>query len=220
MEKKHNRKAGCGCLIFVLIFCMIITAASIHPFSLRLMAGRLSYIDKVLGADIILVPRFSDDKNGELYTEAFREFWAGNGKLIFVEEDRVFGFSMKDIVSRMAKERGFKEDVVRPVSFSGNDRQKAARIREFAAKQGFKKVLIIVPSYCSRRYHFLYEPKETVDVKNPVFLVKSTDVSYFSRNGWWKNGLSRSIGIKELYRLGGVYLARLPYVNKIFGNEK
>jgi hypothetical protein len=220
MTKKQNRKAGCGCLIFVLVLCMIIAAASIHPFSLRLLAGRLSYIDKILGADIIFVPRFSDDKNGELYTEAFREFWAGNGKLIFVEEDKVFGFSMKDIVSRMAKERGFKEDAVRPVSFRGNDRQKAAHIREYAAKQGYKKILVIVPSYCSRRYHYLYEPKETTVAKGPVFLVKSTDVSYFVRNGWWKSGSSRSIGIKELYRLGGVYLTRLPYVGKIFGNEK
>jgi hypothetical protein len=207
-------------LIFLLVLCMIITAACIHPISLRLFAGQLSYSDRIIAADIILVPRFSEDKNGELYTEAFREYWAGNGKSILVEEDKAFGFSMKDIVSKMAIERGVKENAIRAVSTKGSDKEKAAHIKEFIRKLNVKKVLMIAPSYSSRRLHYLYGSNETYSKKVMIYLVKSTDVSYFTKDNWWKSGPSRSIALKEFYRLGVLYFSRMTHFDQIVKNDK
>lgn len=124
MGKTGKGKAGCGCLLFVLVLCMVAAGVMVHPFSLKVIAGRFRHEDKLVPCDAIYVPRFSEDKNGELYTEAFREYWAGNGKVIWVEDDRLFGLTMKDIVARMAKERGIKEGALRALDVGGTARQR------------------------------------------------------------------------------------------------
>lgn len=104
--KSSSGRAGCGCLIVMLVVFLITAALMMHPFSLRLLADRLIYKDHVVTSDAILVPYFPEDKNGEIFMDAFREFWAGNGKLILVEEQRVFGLSLTELVQKLAKERG------------------------------------------------------------------------------------------------------------------
>jgi hypothetical protein len=220
MTNAQSGRTGCGCLIFVLVLCILIAAACIHPFSLRLMAGRLSYSDNIIAADVILVPRFSEDKNGELFTEAFREYWAGNGKSILVEEDKVFGFSMKDIVSKMAKERGVKENAIRAISTKGNDKEKIDQIKGFIKKQGIKRILVIAPSYCSRRLHYIFRSDDASSKKAAIFLIKSTDVSYFEKENWWKSGLSRSLAAKELYRLSALYISHIIHRDEVSENDK
>jgi hypothetical protein len=205
-------RAGCGCLLFVLIVCMVLAGVLIHPFSLRLVAGGFRYADMVMPCDAIFVPRFTEDKNGEVYTEAFREYWAGNGKALWVEDDRIFGFTMKDIVERMAKKRGIKEGTVHALEVEGDDVAKAGPVRQAFAKQGFKKILLVVPDYASRRYHLLYGPRESGDPM--LFLVKPVGVSYFKADKWWRTDLSRAVMGRELYRICLLYVDRFKYGRK------
>ena len=205
-------RAGCGCLLFVLIVCMVLAGVLIHPFSLRLVAGGFRYADMVMPCDAIFVPRFTEDKNGEVYTEAFREYWAGNGKALWVEDDRIFGFTMKDIVERMAKKRGIKEGTVHALEVEGDDVAKAGLVRQAFAKQGFKKILLVVPDYASRRYHLLYGPRESGDPM--LFLVKPVGVSYFKADKWWRTDLSRAVMGRELYRICLLYVDRFKYGRK------
>ena len=97
--------AGCGCLIVVLIIIMVLTGALIHPISLRFIGNQFRYEDKIFTSDVIFVPRFPEDRNGELYVEAFRDYSAGNGKLIFMEDDTILGTSIVELVNKMAKAR-------------------------------------------------------------------------------------------------------------------
>src|SRR5512135_2548303 len=106
MTGNKKGRAGCGCLLFVLIVCMVVAAILVHPFSLRVLTGIFVYHDKITPSDALLVPRFLEDKNGELYQEALREYVAGDGRIIYVEDDQVFGMSVREIVARMAKQRG------------------------------------------------------------------------------------------------------------------
>ncbi len=80
-----------------LLFVWFLWALLCIPFTLKLIAKQMRHEDKIVPADIIFVPRFAEDKNGELYTDAFREYWAGNGKSIYVEEDKIFGISIEDV---------------------------------------------------------------------------------------------------------------------------
>ena len=77
---KNEGKAGCGCLIFILVISMVAVGILMHPFTLRLLGGQLRYEDKTVPSDAIFVPNFPEDRNGELYQEAFREYQAGNGR--------------------------------------------------------------------------------------------------------------------------------------------
>ncbi len=211
MGKGREGRAGCGCLLFIVIVCMVAAGLLIHPLTLKFIAGRFHYSDKIVPSDVIFVPRVEEDKNGEVYTEAFREYWAGNGKVIWVEDDRVFGYSMKDIVGRMAKDRGIKEDVVRKVELEGNDLAKAHKVRETFAKQGTRKVIVIVPDYTSRRFHLLYGSS----AQDPVlFLVKPVSVAYFKADGWWRGDTSRTALFHELYKIASVHVDRFKYGEK------
>ena len=212
MVKAQKGRAGCGCLLFVLIVCMVLAGVLIHPFSLRVLAGRFQYADRAVPCDAIFVPRFMEDRNGEVYTEAFREYWAGNGKALWVEDDHVFGFTMKDIVGRMAKERGIREGTVHALEVEGDGAAKAALVRRAFAKQGFKRVLLVVPDYASRRYHLLYGPTGSGDAV--LFLVKPVDVSYFKVDKWWRTDLSRAMMGRELYRICLLYVDRFKYGRK------
>jgi hypothetical protein len=102
----NKGKSGCGCLLFILVICMVLVGALMHPFTLKLIAKQMRHEDKIIPADIIFVPRFVEDKNGELYTDAFREYWAGNGKLIYVEEDKIFGVSIESLITKLATTKG------------------------------------------------------------------------------------------------------------------
>jgi hypothetical protein len=204
--KARKGRAGCGCLLFVLVVCMVLSGVLVHPFSLKVMAGRLHYEDKVVPCDAVFVPRFPEDKNGEVYTGAFREYWAGNGKSIWIEDDRVFGFTMKDIVARMAKERGIREDAVHAIEVGGDDdAARAAFIRQALAKQGIRKVVVVVPAYASRRYHLLFGSSEG---KGALFLVRPVDVSYFKADRWWKDDASRGAMGREMSRVGSLMYAK------------
>ncbi len=197
MGKAQKGKAGCGCLLFVLVFCMIAAGALVHPLSLKIIAGRLRHEDKIVRSDAIFVPRFAEDKDGELYAEAFREYWAGNAKVIWVENDRVFGFTIKDMVARMAKERGIKDaNAVRGIDLEGDDAAKARTARQAFAKQGVKKLIVIAPDYASKRFQMLY----ATESGDPIVLIKPARVSYFKLDKWWRDDLSRTLMEKELLR--------------------
>ena len=191
---------------------MVLVALLVHPFSLRVLTGLLVYQDKIVPSDALLVPRFFEDKNGEVYQEAFREFWAGNGKMIYVEDDQVLGMSVKEIVARMAKARGIKEDVVKGLESGSMDRALVPKLKERLAQLGVKKAVILVPEYASRRFHLLYGSEDGND--RVVFLVKPVTLSYFRRDKLWANDLARFAMQRELYGLGSFYFSRFKYGQK------
>lgn len=205
----QHGKVGCGCLIFILIVCMVIAGIFIHPLTLKMVGKQFRYEDKVVQADIIFVPRFIEDRNGELYTESFRDYWAGNGKAIFVEEDKIFGVSLTELIQKMAKGRGIKESVIKGLEAEGGEVLRAAKIKEKFAGMGYKKIIIIVPEYASRRFHLLYNSSQG-DAK-VVYMIKPVTVTYFTMDRWWKESTSRFIVMKEFYNMGFYYLARFKY---------
>ena len=211
MAKDPKGLIGCGCLIFVLVICVILAGLLVHPYSLRLLGNRFYYQDRIMPADAIFVPRFPEDKNGELYVDAFRQYWEGNGKSIWVEEDQVFGFAMKDIVTRMAHERGVKPGAIRSIDLSGDDLTKAARVREVFAKQGIRKAVLVVPEYSSRRYHSLYGTEGPGGGRSIIFFIKSVHVPYFQADKWWRDDVSRTIMMRELSRLVMLRVDRFKY---------
>jgi hypothetical protein len=209
MIGNRNGKAGCGCLLFVVIVCMVLAALLVHPFPLKVLTGLLVYQDKVVPSDVLVVPRFLEDKHGELYQEAFREFWAGNGKVIYVEDDHVLGMSLSEIVAKMAKQRGIKEDVVKKLELGSDDKAAASRVKEELAQRGVKRAILLVPEYASERFHLFYSSGGSDE--KVIFLVKPVTVSYFKREKWWANEFSRAALQRELYTLGSFYFSRFKY---------
>lgn len=202
-------RAGCGCLLFILVIIMVAVGISLHPFTLKLIGKQFRYEDKVFQSDIIFTPRFVEDKNGELYVDAFREYWAGNGKHIWVEEDRVLGLSIIDIVTKMAQTRGIKEKIIRKIEITGQGKVKADKAKELFIKSGFKKVIIIVPEYASRRFHLLYRSQGENDKIS--FIIKPVDVSYFKKDKWWKDSVSRAMLFREFCSIFSIYFDRFKY---------
>ncbi|MBA4391125.1 MAG: hypothetical protein C0399_09320 [Syntrophus sp. (in: bacteria)] len=203
----NKGKTGCGCLLFILVICMVFTGALIHPFSLKLIAKQLRHADKVVPADMIFVHRFAEDKNGELYTDAFREYWAGNGKTIYVEEDKIFGTSIQDVIAKMAKTRGIKEDIVKTIDVPGGETVKVNNIKEKIRAMGYKKVIVLVPEYASKRFHLLYGASQDND--KVLYIIKPVEVSYFKKDAWWKDNTSRIVFLKEIYDTGSYYVSGL-----------
>jgi len=212
MGKASKGGVGCGCLVFIVVLVIILSGLLIHPFSLRLIGSRFYYADKIMPANAIYVPRFPEDKNGEVYVDAFHEFWSGNGKLIWIENDHIFGFSLKDIIARMASERRIKEDAVRSLDVEGDDLVKATQVKRAFSKLGYSKVVVVVPDYASRRFHRLYDLKE--GSKGTVFLIKPVRVSYFKPEQWWKDGFSRKLVGHELSEMA------LYFVHGFKGSNK
>lgn len=190
-------KVGCGCLIGILVVIMIVAGVSMHPVSLRFVGKSLRYEDKIVPADAIFVPRFAEDHNGELYVEAFREYFAGNGKVVYIENDKVLGTDIFDLVSRLAKSRGIKDNVTRPLSAGNMGDRKTAFFKQKLKEAGLKKVIVVVPEYASRRYHNMYDP--TRDGGAVLYMIKPAKVSYFSADKWWRDDLSRSLIAREIY---------------------
>jgi hypothetical protein len=220
VRKAEGGRIGCGCLLLLLVISMVLAGALIHPFSLRLMADRFHYGDRIMPCDVIYVPRFTEDGNGEVYAEAFREYWAGNGKIIWIEDDRVFGFSMKDIVTRMAKERGIKDGAIKALELEGDDLAKAARTRTALAKQGVRKAVLVVPEYASRRFHAMYGSEGSAPGDSVLFLIRPVKVSYFSADKWWRSDTSRSMIMREFYRFGAFYVDRYKYGDKGYAGKR
>lgn len=193
----NKGKAGCGCLIGILIIIMILAGVLMHPVSLKFMAKQFIYEDRIVPADAIFVPRFPEDRKGELYIEAFREYFAGNGRTIYIENDRILGASIVDFVSRMAKERGIKDSVIKPIEPGENEEKRSGIIKEWFKASGIKKVVVVVPEYASRRYHHIYDPSG--EGKAVLYMIKPVRVSYFQGDRWWRDVFSRSVVARELY---------------------
>jgi len=190
-------KVGCGCLIGILVTIMIVTGLLFHPLSLKFVAKNFRYEDKIVPADAIFVPRFAEDRQGELYVEAFREYFAGNGKVVYIEDDKFLGTDVYDLVSRMAKSRGVKEGAMKPLYPGDNREQRTTVFKERFKAAGLKKVLLIVPDYASRRYHQMYDSSR--DGGAVLYMIKPAKVSYFKADRWWRDELSRSVMASEFY---------------------
>lgn len=205
----NKGRVGCGCLIFILVVCMVGAGIFMHPFTLKFIANQFRYEDKIFQSDVIFVPRFSEDKNGELYIATFSEFWAGNGKAIWVEDDKLLGMNISEMVLKMAKERGIKDGVIKKIEVDGEGKTKAGKIKEYIEKTGVKKVILVVPEYASRRFHLVFgSPKDDEKV---LFLIKPVSVSYFKKDKWWKESVSRDILLKELSLIGSYYFDKFKY---------
>jgi len=203
----NNRgKAGCGCLVFILIVVMVTTGLFMHPLSLRFMASQFKYEDKVFPSSAIFVPRFQEDRAGELYIEAFRDYWAGNGKIIWVEDEKILGTSIIEIIHRMAKARNIREDAVRRLEVGNEQETDIGKIKERFEKLGCRKVIVLVPEYASRRFHLLYSSSR--DDEKTIFLIKPVSVSYFKKEMWWKDPVSRHVLANEMYVTGSYFLRR------------
>lgn len=200
-------KAGCGCLIGILVVVMVLIGVFMHPMSLKFIAGQLRYQDKIVPADAVFVPRFIEDRKGDLYAEAFREYFAGNGRAIYVEDDVVLGASVAGSVSRMARERGVKDNVIKGIDPGPDEEAGAKVLKEKLKALGVKKVIVIVPEYVSRRYHYIYSSSGG---PNAVFyMIKPVQVPYFQKDRWWRDSFSRSIMMREL-------CASLSYYSSLF----
>ncbi len=204
-------KVGCGCLIGILVVIMILAGVSIHPVSLRFVGKSFRYEDKIVPADAVFVPRFAEDHNGELYVEAFREYFSGNGKVVYIENDKVLGTDIHDLVSRLAKSRGIKDSVTKPLYAGDMGDGKTAFFKQKLKEAGLKKVIVVVPEYASRRYHNMYDP--TRDGGVVLYMIKPAKVSYFRADRWWRDELSRSLMAREFY-------ASLLYYYSLLRKEK
>lgn len=199
---KQDGRIGCGCLIFILVCVLVGVGLTAHPISLRLLGNQFRYEDKISPAEAIFVPRFEEDRNGEVYVDAFREYWGSNGKVIYIEEDKILGASILDPVQKMAHARGIKEGLVKKIEADGDETEKALKIRKQFAAAGIRKVIVLVPEYASRRFHMLYG--KSGHEGRTVFLIKPVTVSYFKRDAWWKNGSSRMLVLNELVDMGSL----------------
>ena len=209
MAGNQRGMAGCGCLVFLVVIFVIGAGVLMHPYSLRFLGSRLYYSDRIVPGDLIFVPRFSEDKNGELYVDAFREYWAGNGKSIWVEDEKILGVSVREFVTRMAKERGIKEEAIKKIEAEGEDGERALKKR-VAAFNG--KVIVIVPDYASRRYHLLCDSLK--GSQRTVFLIKAVNVSYFKKDKWWRDEQSRYLMAGEIYDIVRLYMDRFKHGDK------
>ncbi|MBA4416705.1 MAG: hypothetical protein C0392_02165 [Syntrophus sp. (in: bacteria)] len=205
-------KTGCGCLIFILVCCLVAAGLLAHPISLKFLGNQFRYEDKVFPSEAIFIPRFHEDRNGELYIDAFREYWAGNGKTIYAEDDKMFGASILEPIQKMAKARNIKEEAVKKIETGGDGITATLNVKKQFAAMGYRKVIILVPEYASRRFHLLYEGSG--DGGKTIYLIKPVNVSYFKKDRWWKDGPSRLLLLKELYSMGSNAADRFKHGEK------
>ncbi len=209
MESKG--RSGCGCLLFVLVVCMVLAGALMHPFTLKLIAKQMRYEDKIIPADAIFVHRFAEDKDGELYIEAFREYWAGNGKTIYVEEDKIFGVSIESLIAKLAETKGIKENIVKAINSEGEGAGRLKIMDQQFQSIGNKKIIVLVPEYASRRYRLLYDSLRRDD--KILYMIKPVPMTYFKKDKWWKDTTSRMVIFKEVYERGAHYWS--AFTNKV-----
>ncbi len=206
----NKGKAGCGCLIGILVIIMILAGVLMHPMSLKFMAKQFRYEDRIVPADAVFVPRFVEDRKGDLYTEAFREYFAGNGKVIYIEDDRILGTNIVEFVSRMARARGIKENVIKGIDPGPDEALRTKALKEKLKASGIRKVIVVVPEYASRRYHYIYA--SSGDDGAMLYMIKPVQVSYFQKDRWWRDSLSRSVAARE-------FLASLSYYYSLLGKK-
>ena len=161
-----------------------------------------------------------EDRNGEVYSEAFREYWAGNGKVVWIENDHIFGLTMKEIVEKMAKARGIKENMIRALDVEGDGEAKPREVREMLARHGLKKVLMIVPGICLPKVSPSLRLGRDRTGEGTLFLVKPANVSYFKPDKWWKSGISRDLMEHEIYGLVLSYVGGFRGEKKESGGEE
>jgi hypothetical protein len=202
-------KTGCGCLLFFLVIVLVAIGLSLHPISLRFVANQLRYEDKIFPSDVIFVPWVPEDRQGETYSAAFKELKAGNGKAIWIEDETILGTSILEPIQKMAKNQGIKDDLVKSFQLRGTPGGKPYRLSDQFSGHHIKKVIIVVPEYASRVYHAAMGPLEGED--RTVFLIRPVKVSYFSKEAWWKDAVSRSLVLREFSTLGGVYIDRFKF---------
>jgi hypothetical protein len=212
MAGNERGLAGCGCLVVIVVVVIIAAGLTMHPFTLRLLGSRFYYTDKVSPGDIILVPRFSEDKNGELYVDAFREYWAGNGKTLWIEDEKILGTSLREFVARMAKERGIKEEAVKKIEAEGEGLAREQSVMTKIAALKVKGVVVIVPEYASRRFRLLYDSSKVS--QHTTFMIKGVHVSYFKKDKWWKDEQSRHLLVGEIYDIASLYVNRFKHGDK------
>jgi hypothetical protein len=196
LKMDNKGKAGCGCLIGILIIIMIFAGLGFHPVSLKTFAKVFRYGDPVVTADAVFVPGFPEDKNGELYVDAFREYFAGNGRVIYAENEKMPGKDMGNILNEMARARGVREKIVKTISTGGTeDKDRPSVVTNKLRSAGVKKVIVIVPEYASRRYHLMYSR----DTSGVLYMIKPLKVSYFQSDRWWRDDISRGLMAREAY---------------------
>ncbi len=208
----NKGRLGCGCLLFILVCCLIVAGLLVHPLSLRFIGNQFRYEDKTFPSDAIFVPRFEEDKNGDLYVDAFREYWAGNGKVIYIEDDTVFGESITVAVRRMAKARNVKDSVIEKIEIGGEGKKESYAVRRQFSNMGYKKVIILVPEYASRRFHLLYE--NPVEGRGTKYFIKPVVMSYFKKDKWWKECQSRLLLLKEFVAIVANSIDSFKYGDK------
>ncbi len=196
-------KSGCGCLVFLVAFCMVIAGLMMHPLSLKFIGNQFRYEDKVFSADAVYIPRFPEDRQGELFDEAFREYGRGNARAIWIEDDKILGTSITEFVQKLARNRGVKDAVIRAVSLPADRRAMTARVREQFTAAGFKKVIVVVPDYASRRFHLLFGSGQ--EDGKVAYMIKPVAVTYFHQTGWWKDGTSRAVLFREIASIAAYY---------------
>jgi hypothetical protein len=202
---KQRGRIGCGCLTLIVI-ALIAVAISLHPATLRFVGKRFEYADKAVSAQAIVVPFFVEDRQGELHSEAIREFFSGSAKKIFVEDAPIFRTRIYKLFLLMAKERGVKERDTEAIETEGDLAQRMLRIEAFLYKRGVRTALLLCPSYASLRLHVLTKERERVR-----FFIRPCPVSYFEKQTWWKDPLSRSLLVKEASAICAHYLQRFKY---------
>lgn len=198
-------KAGCGCLVFLVAAGMVIAGLTMHPLSLKFLGNQFRYEDKIFAADVVYVPRFPEDRQGELFEEAFREYGRGNAKSIWVEDDKILGTSIVEFVQRLARSKGVKDTAIHPVSLPQDRNTMALKAQDNFVRAGFRKVIIVVPDYASRRFHLLFgSGREDKDSK-VVYMIKPANVTFFRQTGWWKDTTSRAVLFNELSSIVAYY---------------
>lgn len=206
--RKEEGKVGCGCLFFLFLLFLVVFGILFHPKTLRFIGGQLIYRDKILFSDVLYVPRFSEDSDGELYLAAFEELKKGNGRWIWVEDYELLQTSVVNILRRLAKERGVKEDLIKGIRLNGKESEKWKKLIELCKKERIRRVVVFVPEYSSRRYHIMLTGRSNGEV---VFLINPVKLAFFNQERWWKESKSREAILKEYVEIISLYSEKFKY---------
>ena len=204
MGKLNKGRAGCGCLLFA-ARRLHGRRGCAHPSFLvqGLAAASATRTDRAVRRRFRAAVR-RKTRTGRSTREAFREYWAGNGKAIWVENDRVLGLTMKEIVARMAKARGIKEGAIKAwTSRKATRRSRLPRRSRRSQNRGSRRW----SSWCPitpRRDSTCSTSRGRKGEGPLLFLVKPVEVSYFKTDKWWKDDLSRALMGQNL-RVGLLY---------------
>jgi hypothetical protein len=91
-------------------------------------------------------------------------------------------------------------------------------MRDQMARQGFRKVIILVPEYASRRFHLMYGSSKADG--RTIYLIKPVPVSFYKKDTWWKESDSRNVLVDESFAIASYYLQRFKYGEKEKNNSK